>query len=457
MPTVFQLRYALALAIAIAGATMLAMPANLLGQTITSGPQANAVQQPAAFASDDSIDQLAQAPQSPAPSAPGTAAPGPAATLPTAPVPAVPNPNALAQSANPGFSGMGLANGAAQQFSLATTPNMIGDLRGGGYMFTVRTTTGNTETTSGGTLPIAGGDRLTKISEDTSPIPTDRVFADFNHFNGAALTVDGRIIDVNRYTFGIEKTFFDGACSIEIRAPIENGLSADESDPAGANGNVGTSLGDVSIIPKVLVAKSDTWASSVGLAVTLPTAPDVSNTQTAFDSITYIKNDSLHLQPFVGLLLAPSTRLFSISYIQLDFDANGSPVTSQSLFGQPGPVVFDGRLRDPTLMYVDMSVGYWLFDARDESRNSWLLGGYISGIAPIVELHYTTSLQPFTTHVTGITSEFAREDILDMTAGLSFQLGPMSNLTVAACAPLRTTLRDKEFDSEVIVEFDRRF
>ena len=112
---------------------------------------------------------------------------------------------------------------------------------------------------------------------------------------------------------------------------------------------------------------------------------------------------------------------------------------------------------NPTLMYVDTSMGYWVFDARDESRNSWLLGGYVSGIAPIVELHYTTNLQPISTHVAGITSEFAGEDILDMTAGLSFQLGPMSNLTVAGCVPLLTNLRDKDFDSEVIVEFDRHF
>ena len=278
MPTVFRLRSALALAAAIAGATMVAMPANLFGQTFESGPQANTVQQPAGFDSVGDIDQLAQVPQSPAPSAPGTAAPGPTATLPTAPVPAVPNPNALAQSSNSALSGMNSANGAAQQFSLASTPNMIGDLLSGNFGFSkIELGPNGTPiiTAGGGSLPIAGGDRLTKISEDTSPIPTDRVFADFNHFNGAALTVDGRIISVNRYTFGIEKTFFDGTCSIEIRAPIENGLSADESDPAGANGNVGTSLGDVSIIPKVLVAQSDTWAASVGMAITLPTAPDV--------------------------------------------------------------------------------------------------------------------------------------------------------------------------------------
>ncbi len=193
------------------------------------------------------------------------------------------------------------------------------------------------------------------------------------------------------------------------------------------------------------------------MSISLPTAPDASNTVNA-EEITRVKNESLHLEPFVGLLLAPSTRLFSISYIQLDFDANGSPVTSQFVGGQPGaPVVYDGRLRDPTFLYVDVSVGYWLFDARGESRRSWLLGGYVSGIAPIVELHYTTSLQAFSTHVSTISSPYAGEDTLDLTGGLAFQLGPMSNLTLAACAPPLTSQRDKEFDSELIVQFDRFF
>ena len=332
---------------------------------------------------------------------------------------------------------------------------MIGDLLGGNYMFLTGELTGKLP--SGGNIPVAGGDRQGKISEDTSPIPTDRVFFDFNHFNSAALTSDGRLIDVNRYTFGVEKTFFDGACSIEIRAPIVSGLSANEFVPLAASDNQGTVLGDVSIIPKWLFARADTWAASVGMSISLPTAPDASNTVDS-EEITRIKNESLHLEPFVGLLLAPSPRLFSISYIQLDFDANGSPVTSQLIGGQPaGPVIYDGRLRDPTFLYVDVSVGYWLFDARDESRRSWLLGGYVSGIAPIVELHYTTSLQAFSTHVSTITSPYAGEDTLDLTGGLAFQLGPMSNLTLAACAPLLTSQRDKEFDSELIVQFDRFF
>ena len=439
MPRLFRSKCVVALA--MTGIAALALPKGAFAQSVVADFQAAPPQTPAAPTAPGNTVPPAPSPPSPAVAAPNSTAP---------------NSNAIAEAQTTSTPGIGGA-GAAQQFSLATTPNMIGDLLGGNYMFVTGEFSGKLPT--GGNIPIAGGDRQGKISEDTSPIPTDRVFADYNHFNSAALTSDGRVIDVNRYTFGVEKTFFDGACSIEIRAPIVSGLSANEFVPVGASDNEGTALGDVSIIPKWLFARADTWAASVGMSISLPTAPDVSNTvETA--EITRIEDESLHLEPFVGLLLAPSTRLFSISYVQLDFDANGSPVTSRLLGGQPvggGPTIYDGRLRDPTFLYVDVSVGYWLFDVRDESRGSWALGGYVSGIAPIVEMHYTTSLQAFSTHVSTVSSPFAGEDTLDMTAGLSFQLGPMSNLTLAACAPLLTSQRDKEFDSELIVEFDRFF
>ena len=39
---------------------------------------------------------------------------------------------------------------------------------------------------------------------------------------------------------------------------------------------------------------------------------------------------------------------------------------------------------EPTLLHLDVSAGYWLF--HDESRS------FVTGSAPIIELHYTSSL-----------------------------------------------------------------
>lgn len=355
------------------------------------------------------------------------------------------NSVAFAQPPLPAMPGI-----CAVPFSLATTPNMIGDLPDGNYeilpdqlpIIGIR-----------GLLAVAADDRRAKISEDSSPIPTDRVFFDFNHFNSAELTIDGHIIDMDRTTFGLEKTFFGGSCSIEVRLPIITGVRANESEPVAVDGNEGTALGNVSITSKWLFAKSATWGSSVGLTVDVPTAPDVSDSLAQFETTT-IKNDSVHLEPFVGLLLAPNSRLFSISYLQVDADTNGSPVTSQ-YFG--GPIYNDGRFYDSTLMHVDISVGYWLYDRRIESLNTLGHGSLIGGIAPIVEFHYTTALESLSHHASTLSGEYAGEDILDVTGGLDFQLAPLSNLTVAGCIPLRTSPRDRAFDSEAIVQFNQHF
>ena len=147
---------------------------------------------------------------------------------------------------------------------------MIGDLLGGSYHFTTFKNPSGMVGGPDGSLSIAGGDRREKISEDCSPLPTDRVFFDFNDFASAALTSDGHIIPVNRYTFGVKKTFFDGQCSVEIRAPVDSGLAADQASTNPTEANQGTVLGDISITPKVLIAKADTWAASAGMMMCLP-------------------------------------------------------------------------------------------------------------------------------------------------------------------------------------------
>ena len=49
-----------------------------------------------------------------------------------------------------------------------------------------------------------------------------------------------------------------------------------------------------------------------------------------------------------------------------------------------------------------------------------------------------------------------RRDVLNLTAGVNLQLGPLSSLTIAGVAPLKTGV-NREFDSEFVVQFDRRF
>jgi hypothetical protein len=62
--------------------------------------------------------------------------------------------------------------------------------------------------------------------DDGSPLPQDRVFFDYNHV-GAFGTVGTRF-DINRYVFGVEKTFLNGRGSIELLVPFAGTANNDQ-------------------------------------------------------------------------------------------------------------------------------------------------------------------------------------------------------------------------------------
>ena len=86
------------------------------------------------------------------------------------------------------------------------------------------------------------------VADDNSPVPTDRVSFRLNYFNNAQeVTGFGppvfnpqtgvgtsfaqtREYSVETYTFSLEKTFFGGWASAEIRVPFNTGLSSNPRD-----------------------------------------------------------------------------------------------------------------------------------------------------------------------------------------------------------------------------------
>ena len=248
-------------------------------------------------------------------------------------------------------------------------------------------------------------------------------------------TGNGGVIGLNRFTFGVEKTFFDGRCSIEVEVPVDTGLSSYQDLDATTGENQGTVFGNLSLTFKCLIYQSESLAVSVGTMVDLPTAPDASFNFEG-ETLTF-KNNSVHVAPFLGAAYA-SGDFFALGFVQLDFDANGDPVDEE--FEDSDPVI--GTFRDPSLLYLDLSTGYWLF------RNQPISGRYLTGIALVVELHYTTTLQNYSGINGAIVPVYAGTDCLNLTAGLHFQLGPCSMLTVSGVVPLLTSDRDKEFDSK---------
>ena len=108
---------------------------------------------------------------------------------------------------------------------LAGTPNMFGDLFYdlGGSVF-VRDSAANTALAD---LPLAAASRRVKIAENNKALPEDRVFFMYNHFENAlhnesnlGPTFVSRDLEVDRYTFGLEKTLFDENWSVELRMPL---------------------------------------------------------------------------------------------------------------------------------------------------------------------------------------------------------------------------------------------
>jgi hypothetical protein len=388
----------------------------------------------------------------PNPVQPSQVPPARPVTPPTRPNPSLVQPSqpATGPSTNTlAYNSASMAGNAT--LGLAGAPNMIGDSLGFPFFFVAPNGIARTLAS----VSLVSGDGPTKIADDTSPLPTDRVFFDYNSFNNALLTANGGEIGLIRYSIGVEKTFFDKTLSVEIKAPIDNGLDSTQDLLASTADNEASAFGNLAIIPKLLLYSDSTWTLAGGLAIGVPTAPDASlrigNNPLSID----IDNESVHLAPFLGLLIAPGNRLFSITYLQFDFDANGNTVTETA----QGTVFARGKLRNPTLMYVDTTLGYWLYQSSPNEAGGY---GWLTGIAPVVELHYTTTLQdaePATNDRFNplIIPLRSRLGILNLTAGLQFVLGPQNYLTVSGVAPLRTEPGDKQFDAEVVVQFNHRF
>jgi hypothetical protein len=148
----------------------------------------------------------------------------------------------------------------------------------------------------------------------------------------------------------------------------------------------------------------------------------------------------------VGFLTEPNDRLFCEGFLQVDVATNGNRV----LFGDHDL----GRLTEQTLLYVDLALGYWVH------RNPY--SRYITGLAPMVEYHYTTTLEnaPIVSGTDGYQflqfgNTYNRQDISNLTVGLHTELGK-TTVRVGGAFPLSGT-SNRLYDGEVLLSVDRRF
>jgi hypothetical protein len=295
------------------------------------------------------------------------------------------------------------------------------------------------------------------IADDNSPLPADRVYFRFNYFDDAQSVTgfgppvfdshgvgtsfaDTRTFNLERYTFGFEKSFLDGMASVEMRVPFVTTLSSNldlsagsitgpatgpttpfgpsfpvTSTPGSTLGSDGTQFDDIELIFKGILCRNETLTLSAGLGITVPTGQDTNVAITDYSGTVtqglasiqrfrdiHIDNETWALSPFVAGVYSPSKRFFLHGFLEFDFPLNDSTINYSDTFtrGQaiaPPPSLTGGvpilmppfstrtGISEQSLMHVDLGAGYWLL--RDNDRP------FLTGIVPTLELHYTTTLQ----------------------------------------------------------------
>jgi hypothetical protein len=315
-------------------------------------------------------------------------------------------------------------------------PNFMGDLLGpGGYVLNST----DPHFARYVPLPIAAGDGGFKISDNDNPIPTSRLFFEYDHaVNALQDTTPAGKINFDRYTLGVEQVLFWDSASLELRLPIAQGLNSDLS-PAEASG---TAFGNIPLVYKQLFwSDQDTFLSG-GLAVVAPSAPQAV-IQTP-NGLTYVvRNESVHLQPFLGLVYKPDPRTFIEGFLSVDFVTNGDAVFQNIA----GTLTKLGVYQAQSLMEVDLKAGYWLYRGPETD--------FLLGIAPSVEFHYATTLQ--NTDTAGpVTNPFNQTYLCDLTAGLHVEMERGLDLSVGVSVPLKTD-GGNSYDDEVIVQVNQRY
>ena len=275
-----------------------------------------------------------------------------------------------------------------------------------------------------------------KIAENNSPLPRDRVFVNYSHFNNVPIFPGG--VNVNRITPGFEKTFHNGQMSIELRAPFGTTLDNDVTADGFTSTNE-TLVGNMMLVYKALLLTGPRGAISGGLSVSIPTANDLTVRLTDGSELLRLHNDSVHVSPYVAYVGAPTDRLFFQMFLQAEFDLNGNQVDAQ---GSGGTLQQMGRVNDTNYLYCDVGTGYYVYRNRFDRL--------ISSFAPVAELHWNKTLQASDTIRAGGVQigNFAQNvDVLNGVVGLNMTLGTDTTVTVGYTTPLGAG-DNKQFDGE---------
>ncbi|MCA8984167.1 MAG: hypothetical protein R3C12_08000 [Planctomycetaceae bacterium] len=311
-------------------------------------------------------------------------------------------------------------------------PNMIGDFISLPDGFTDLEATFNYQAVSHN----AGGAGRNKASQNNNILPQDRIFLDASWSDNALFdsATDARAHDVHRTIFGIEKVLNEGLFSVELRLPMINGYDSNASAVNNAPSALGTEFGNMYVGFKRVLWQEEGRTLTAGLGVTLPTG-NGTDYMLLGDVAANIENETAYLKPYLAYSRQNGATFFQV-WSELDLAVGGDEVSVGGLA--------IGEYQSQNLYSLDMQLGRWLYYNPDAS-------GIIKGIAPIVELHYTTTINDTdnVSLVQNFSNPFNRMDFWNITMGTQMQLGNRSNLRLAASLPIRNGSQDETHASDV--------
>ncbi|WP_020475098.1 hypothetical protein [Zavarzinella formosa] len=265
--------------------------------------------------------------------------------------------------------------------------------------------------------PANGGNvGRTKISEDNSPFPRDRVFFNYDYYSATQLSANGA--NVNRFSAGAEMTFLDRQGSVEVRVPFASTLAS--STTIGEMTSRDVQLGNVAIAAKWMWTRDPVLNFASGLSAALPTANNTTLRLSDGSELLSIQNQTVLLSPYAAMSYTPNDRLFSQSWLSVGFDAFGNQVRFRNVGDNS---VQTAKIYAIPILSVDTQLGYWVARNNDASA-------ILQGLAPFVELHYNSGM-----NVGRRNARFNGVNIIDDGQGFNDV-----NMTVGFTAQLRNNL-----------------
>jgi hypothetical protein len=358
------------------------------------------------------------------------------------------------------------------------SPQMIGDFGGGSLMKSIRGTSTVPANLLTFPIPLAGGSRRIKIAENNQVMPEDRVYGTFNYFHNAYKAIGTganfggsgpnsgdpiTIIDsesLSQYTVGFEKKFcaWGTPFSIDVRMPFTGGVNQsvfnhDSSSPnLNTSAEVGTrSMGNLSTAFKIYLLKVKQTSISGGLGMSLPTGssthvetslPGVNsvNAPVTVHNIIDLDNSAVHLMPFLGAYRQIGNSSWLQAFTQIDVATSGNK-GRQLQFENFNLVSNESfSLNEQNLLYADVSLGKWWYRKLCRNRECQCRRRGLTGVASILELHYTGSLNDADPKFSeGDPNRFS---VLNLTTGLMLEFHEQLRVNLAGVFPLR----ERRFD-----------